>query len=132
MLDRADEICAEIHAVRHGPRSAGSALVPLSKRLLLQSLPLRDGAIKAHIERVIIAEQESAANAINSRIGAEGGESAVVDVDLIDNFRQEAEREMTLASEQMADALLARCIIETCADLEKEFDLSAFLGTRTN
>lgn len=125
MADRIQEICAEIHVVKHGPRLAGAPTQPLAKRLLLQALPLRDDAIKAHITRTVLAEQEELARVM--KCATEGSE-VPVGVDLIDNYRAEAEAEIRLASEQMADALLARCLIETCAELGDIVDLRALLG----
>lgn len=128
MNDRIDEICREIHTAKHGTRPSEVQALPLAKRIMLQALPLREDAIKAHIQRVIVAEQEALTQSL---LAADGESSEVpVAVDMIDNYRAEAAREIELASHQMADALLARCLIEACADLAEFIDLESLLGAR--
>jgi hypothetical protein len=126
---RINELCAEIFSAKHGSRTAGGdPSLPLPKRLLLQSLPLREDAVKAHIARCILAEQQELVEVL--RTGGDAPE-APVNVDIVDNFRLEAQREIELASNQMADALLARCLIDTCTELGQLYDMSAlFAGVR--
>jgi hypothetical protein len=126
LCNRINELCAEIFSAKHGSRTAGGdPSLPLSKRLLLQSLPLREDAVKAHIARCVLAEQQELVEGLKA-----GGDApeAPVKVDIIDNFRLEAQREIELASNQMADALLARCLIETCVELGQLYDMSALFG----
>jgi hypothetical protein len=129
MSDRINEICQEIHNVKHGAAASAAHSLPLSRRLMLQALPLRDDAIRAHIERTVLAEQQ-ALTQVMLNCGTPGPAEVPVAVDIIGNYRSEAAREIELASHQMADALLARCLIEACADLADVVDLEALLGSR--
>lgn len=96
---------------------------PFEKLTLMRCLPLRDDAIRAHITARVLAEQQDLAALLRT---TEDQPDAPVNVDAIDTFRQEASREIQLASDQMADALLARCLIETLSELGQEYDLSKY------
>ena len=127
-----NELCEEIYHARHHPTA--SLTLPLPKRLLLQALPLREDTLHAHILKNILQEQEEPLQqllqqASNTTTTATTTDYNIhteipVQVDIIDAYKYEANKEIIQASNQMADALLARCIIELCADLGEFHDLN--------
>lgn len=121
---RMDEICQEIFEAKHGAsRSSAPHATPFEKLTLMRALPLRNDAIAAHIAARVLAEQQDLAQVLAV---TEDQVEVPVEVRAIDTFRQEASREIQLASDQMADALLARCLIETVAELGQQYDLAKY------
>lgn len=128
-----NELCEEIYHARHHPTA--SLTLPLPKRLLLQALPLREDTLHAHILKNILQEQEEPLQQLLQQASNTTTTTATttdynihtdipVQVDIIDVYQYEANKEIIQASNQMADALLARCIIELCADLGEFHDLN--------
>jgi adenosylmethionine-8-amino-7-oxononanoate aminotransferase len=122
IVDSINEICEEIFHAKHKTAAAVSpkSLDIFSKNVLLQALPLQNDAVKAQILSSIIEEQRRV-----GELKRRGG--SVVDsvsVDVIDTFKRETQAELTAACNQMADAMLARCLIETLSELGQQYDLS--------
>lgn len=131
---RINEICQEIFEAKHGTAGASLRAAPFEKLTLMRALPLRNDAIKAHIAARVLAEQQDLAQVLSAAAGDDqqqhqqlhGSAEVQAEVRAIDTFKQEAAREIQLASEQMADALLARCLIETIAELGQQYDLAKY------
>lgn len=111
-------MCEEIFEAKHSASITTSTL-PFARRLLLQALPLKDATLRAHILAQVLTEQQA-----HNAVLQSGDTEVVPQIDSLDTFRQETQEEITQACNQMADAILARALIETVADLGKYYDMS--------
>lgn len=75
--------------------------------------------MRAHLLAQVAAEQSE-----HSAILQSATAEVVPSIDSLDAFRQETSEEIRQACDHMADALLARALIETVADLGKFYDLT--------
>lgn len=87
--------------------------------MLLQTLPLNDATLKAHILAQVLQEQ-----AEHSAVLQSVTTEVVANIDTLDAFRQETSAEIKQSCDQMADAILARALIETITDLGRHYDIS--------
>lgn len=119
-----NEICEEIFIAKHSPASSTCPL-QLSSRLLLEALPFHedDVAIAAYIRNKILTEQQQ----LTCYIKEDKSLQDLIHVDAIDTFKQETTSAIVEACESMAEAILARCLIEAVADLGNLFNLQQLL-----
>ncbi len=118
---RINELCEEIFEAKHFAQSNNnnsSSSMPFARRLLLQSLPLKNPTLKAHILAHVLQEQAELTATLRS------DSEVSPNIDTIDTFRQETSREIQQSCDQMADAILARALIETVAELGRHYDLA--------
>ena len=115
-----NELCEEIFEAKHSTNP--SSTQPFSRRLLLQTLPLQNATVKAHLLAQVLAEQ-----AEHSAVLQSATPEVVPNIDALDTFRQETSTEIKQSCDQMADAILARVLIETVADLGRYYDLTKLL-----
>ncbi len=122
-----NELCEEIYAAKHpvAESSIGGAFttfdpLPLSRRLLIQTLPLNEDSVKEHILSRIVTEQQDLTKLVKE--GKSGPET--LNIEVIDTFRQETQQEIQAACDRMADAMLARILIESIGDIGHIYDLN--------
>ena len=125
-----NELCEEIYAAKHpaAESNVGGAghvrtpldSLPLSRRLLIQTLPLNEESVKAHITSRIVAEQQDLTKLVKQ--GKPVPET--LNIEVIDTFRQETQQEIKAACDRMADAMLARILIESIGDISRIYDLN--------
>lgn len=117
---RINELCEEIFEAKHASSPSSTQL--FSRRLLLQTLPLQSAAVKAHLLAQVLSEQAEHSAVLQSAVP-----EVAPSIDALDAFRQETSSEIQQSCDQMADAILARVLIETVADLGKFYDLAKLL-----
>jgi hypothetical protein len=117
LLDRIDEICQELHSSRHSSSSSSSSSFRskgLSKRLIAQSMPLHDNAsLCDFITSRISAEQRSLVSLL---WGEKAMNDHVLDVDIVEDIKEDITLSMQRACHDLADGLMAKMLVRIVAE----------------
>jgi len=128
---RLNEICQSIHQVKHPSSyiseqfissSSSSSITSLqpsilnTKEYVIKHLPLQQKYIQDYIRNEIMSEQLKMTDVLKARINI----IDMINIDIIDNFKQMVSNNIIDVCNNMADSILTRCLIDTIMDLEDD------------
>lgn len=120
VLIRANDILQELFDLRHARAAPGDTdpLKPhtasLSKRLLAETLPLTPAAIEATVMARLCEEEARLQEVVQGRRHYLEG----ISVDVTDGFPDDVNVHMQQLSADVADAILARCLVDTASYIQ--------------
>ncbi len=118
-----NDICEELHRLKHFPQeNLASSSFP--QRLMAESLPMRSEAVARYVTQHILEDQHTLVKLLKG----EKGLHELLDIAAIDSFRDETRFAIQECSNQIADAVLARLLIDTVLQAAPHCDLRSLLG----
>lgn len=122
ICDRINEICEELHALKHFPQNCmHSSTFP--QRLIAEALPMQPDKVCQHIKKQILDDQHTLAKLLKG----EKGLHELLNITVIDSFREETVGVIRDFSDQIAEVILARMLIQSLDGMGDAHDLSRFL-----
>lgn len=122
LLDRVNEIMADLHATRHEAAKEAAAEALLARggldpqRLIASALPLDNAVIADYLRRQVLDEQRRLTDAMRGHVSTH----EAMRTECMDDFKAETQRTITESCAQMADAVLARCLVDIVVELEHQ------------
>lgn len=113
-----DEVCRELHSLKHHP-AYNLSNYTLGQRLAAQSLPMTDAMVATYVKRQILTDQHTLVKLLKG----EQGLHELLNVTVVDSFREETRQAIQECSDQIADVILARLLVGAVAEVGKIHDL---------
>lgn len=123
ICDRINEICEELHSLKHFPQNfTHSSTFP--QRLIAEALPMQPDKVFKHIKKQILDDQHTLVKLLKG----EKGLHELLNITVIDSFREETVGVIREFSDQIAEVILARMLIQSLTGLGDVHDLSSLLN----
>ncbi len=98
------------HNTRHNPNNC-----TLGQRMIAQTLPMDEARVAGHIKRHILDDQHTLVKLLKG----EKGLHELLNITVIDTFREETTRAMQECSDQIADVIMARLLVGAVASVTR-------------